>query len=216
MSESEYNRDQRTTLEAVNAALARLSEAERDAIRETIQPYLRFRDAVDRFFNEVFLAKCTKACFETGLSACCGFESIITFASDHAINLLFSEPARIAALIDVLRRPNLSGKCVYLGPSGCLWSVRPISCAMFLCGQVKSLVFGDVKEREEEWSRLQTDEKAFTFPDQPVLFDSLESRLIELGVESPHLFFHRSPGLLLVKEKAGLWKRPPSLKRRSP
>lgn len=214
MNESEYNRDQLMTLEAINAALARLSESERDAIRDSIQPYLRFRDSVDRFFNEYFLAKCEKACFETGISACCGFESIFTFASDHAINLLFSEATAIAELTNVLTRPNRSEKCVYLGPNGCLWNVRPISCALFLCGHVKGLVFQDSAEFEEEWARLQAEEKAFTFPDRPVLFDSLEARLIELGVESPHLYFHRSPGLLRVKEKAGLWRRPAGGSRR--
>ncbi|MHC1745464.1 MAG: hypothetical protein AB9873_20900 [Syntrophobacteraceae bacterium] len=216
MIESEYNRDQLTTLQAVHSSLNQLGESERDRVQESIQPYLRFREAVDRFFFEHFLGECRKACFETGISGCCGFESIITFASDHAINVLCSEPARIAALVDVLTRPNRTGKCVYLGPNGCLWSVRPISCAMFLCGRVKSLVLDGARDCEDEWSRLQNEEKAFTFPDRPVLFDSLEARLIESGVESPHLFFHRSPGLLLVKEKAGLWKRPASLKRRHP
>lgn len=205
---SEYNQDQRTTLEAVRAALGGLAPSEREALRASIQPYLVFRHAVDRFFEEHFLPTCRRACFETGLSACCGFESIITFASDHAVNLLVSGASRVEALVEVLARPNASSHCVYLGPGGCLWSVRPISCAMFLCGQAKQQVFDAHPDCAAQWSRLQAEEKTFTFPDRPVLFDTLEGRLIALGVESPHLFFHQSPGLLRVKEQAGLWHRP--------
>jgi hypothetical protein len=213
---SDYNQDQLTTLRAVLGAISKLRESERDAIRNSIQPYLRFREAVDRFFAEHFLPSCRKQCFDTGISGCCGFESIITFFSDHAVNLLFSGEAQITRLVEVLTRPNLGGKCVYLGPSGCLWSVRPVSCAMFLCGQVKSAVFDDSSGCREHWDRLQAEEKAFTWPDKPVLFDTLEARLMELGAESPHLYFHRSPGLLSVKEKAGLWRRPVPRSRRTP
>jgi hypothetical protein len=212
----DYNQDQLTTLRAVLGAVSRLSESERDGLRESIQPYLRFRDAVDRFFAEHFLSSCRSQCFDTGISGCCGFESIITFASDHAINVLFSDDSRITGLVDVLSRPNLSGKCVYLGPGGCLWSIRPISCAMFLCGWVKGLVLGDASELALFWDRLLAEEKVFTWPDRPVLFDTLEARLMELGVESPHLYFHRGPGLLSVKEKAGLWRRPAATGRRTP
>jgi hypothetical protein len=211
----DYNQDQLMTIRAVCGAMSRLSESEREAIRESIQPYLRFREAVDRFFAEHFLSSCLKRCFETGISGCCGFESIITFFSDHAINLFFSDESQITGLVDILTRPNLSGKCVYLGPTGCLWRIRPISCAMFLCGQVKAVVLDDSSERTELWDRLRAEEKAFTWPDRPVLFDTLEAHLMELGVESPHLFFHRSPGLLSVKEKAGLWRRPASRCRRT-
>lgn len=209
----EYNQDQLTTLLAVRTALTRMSESEREAMRDSIRPYLAFREAVDRFFEEHFLTLCREQCFETGISGCCGFESIITFFSDHVINLLFSGESSTTGLEAVLMRPNRSGKCVYLGPDGCLWTIRPVSCAMFLCGRVKSLVLEDFPERREAWHRLQAEEKAFTFPDRPVLFDTLEARLMELGIESPHLFFHRSPGLLLVKEKAGLWRRPASRSR---
>lgn len=213
---SEYNQDQLTTIRAISAAVSRMSESDRDTLRDSMQPYLRFREAVDRFFTEHFLSSCREQCFETGISGCCGFESIITFFSDHAINMLFSDESRIAELVDVLTRPNLSGKCVYLGPGGCLWNIRPISCAMFLCGRVKALVLGDSSDCTERWDRLRAEEKDFTYPDRPVVFDTLEARFMELGIESPHLFFHHSPGLLRVKEKAGLWRRPAVRGQRTP
>ncbi len=212
---SEYNQDQLKTLEAVRTALDGLPQSERETLGATIEPYLAFREAVDRFFDEFFLAACRDACFKTGLSACCGFESIVTFATDHAINLLVSDNSRIEALVEVLTRPNTGSHCVYLGPNGCLWRLRPISCAMFLCGQLKQRIFETQPDCAAQWNRFQEEEKRFTFPDRPVLFDILEAKLIELGVDSPHLYFHRSPGLLSVKERAGLWRRPvPGVRRR--
>jgi hypothetical protein len=38
----------------------------------------------------------------------------------------------------------------------------------------------------------------------PLLFDEIETFFMLRGADSPHLYFHRSPGLLRVKKRAGL------------
>jgi hypothetical protein len=200
----DYNRDQWTTLNAVREACKTLGSSETHRLKDGLAPYLDFRKEVDQFYLRHFAHSCRKSCFETDLSACCGFESIITFFADHAINFLLSSQEEILAILHVLEQRNETGKCVYLGKSGCLWRVRPISCGMFLCGQVKEAVFGTDPAAESVWQTLQAQEKDFTWPTKPVLFDEMEKLFLRLGVESPHLLFHQSPGLLRLKAEAGL------------
>jgi len=201
-----YNLDQRLTIQAILEVLADLPLEERDRLRISMEPYLEFRQLVGEFFDTHFRPLCKKLCFDTDLSGCCGFESIITFFADHVINLAHSSEGRIHALISALERPNLSRRCVYLGASGCLWKVSPISCAMFLCARAKETVFETGPEIRDEWNNLLLQEKRFTWPDKPVLFDELESFFLKRGVDSPQMLFHRSPGLLRIKSKAGLCK----------
>lgn len=201
---SEYNREQEASFRAIGGALEGLPVAEIEGLRESAGPYLRFREDVDSYQSERFDPVCRKACFETGLSACCGFESIYTFFADQTIDFLFSSPEEKATLFEVLNRPNLTGKCVYLGDNGCLWKIRPISCAMFLCDEAKKSAFEKRPEEAAVWGEFRKREKDFTFPDKPVLFDDLETYFIGLGVESAYMYFHRSAGLLRVKEKHGL------------
>jgi hypothetical protein len=207
---SEYNQDQLISLRALPRACAGMSPAEMERLRALAQPYLRFREAVDTFCVRHFDLFCRGRCFETALSACCGFESIFTFFGDHAINFLFSPPEALSHMDSVLSRPNRSTRCVYLGAGGCLWNVRPISCAMFFCTEAREKVFETSPEAAKLWEELREREKEFTYPVKPVLFDELEATFMRLGVESPHLYFHRSPGLLRVKAKAGLNAKPSS------
>jgi len=60
---------------------------------------------------------------------------------------------------------------------------------------------GRREDLEHRWQKLQRQEKSFTKPDRPVLFDDLERFFIERGYESPLMFFHHSPGLLRLKKK---------------
>jgi len=201
---SEYNQDQLTSVLSILEVLATLPEEEVGALQARIRPYLAFREDISEFYGSLFRDACRESCFDTGVSACCGFESIITFFADHVISLLESSEQEIEALVSVLRRPNLTRRCVFLGESGCTWKIPPISCAMFLCSQVKEMVFDARPDARSIWSEHQRSEKEYTYPNQPVLFDELEAFFMKRGCESPHLYFHRSPGLLRIKSKSGL------------
>lgn len=201
---SEYNRDQLSSFRALAQAVEELAAGELNALRRTFEPYLEFRGELDEFFRVYFASTCRERCFDNSLSACCGFESIFTFFADQAITYLESDPEEREALMDALTGPNTSQRCVYLVESGCLWRVRPISCAMFFCEQAKEEVFVKHPEAKAAWRVLQVKEKQFTRPTQPVIFDEIEAYFREKGVESPHMYFHKSPGLLRLKAKSGL------------
>lgn len=203
-SVGEYNRDQLITVHAVLEVLSNLTAEEVRALRAMVHPYLAFRREVDAYYRSYFKPTCETRCFDTRLSACCGFESIITFFADHVISLLESTREQADLLLSVLNRPNVTERCIYLGAYGCLWKVPPISCAMFLCAPSKEVVFDTHPEVESLWGDHQIGEKRFTCPSQPVLFDELEEFFMERGCDTPHLFFHRSPGLLRAKAMAGL------------
>ncbi len=196
---SEYNRDQWITFRAIADACRKLTPSEIAGLRDSLASYLHFREAVDRYQARYFHETCRGECFETGTSACCGFESIITFFADHAISYLLSDSREMSSLFEALEKPNTTSHCVYLGEHGCLWKVRPITCAMFFCSPGKKSVFPKQPEAESILSELKEREKEFTWPTKPVLFDDLEAYFIRLGLESPHLHFHRSPGLLRLK-----------------
>lgn len=203
-SVGEYNRDQLITVHAVLEVLSGLTSGEIRTLRAMIHPYLGFRREIDAYYQLYFEPLCKPRCFETRLSGCCGFESIITFFADHVISLLESSREQSEVLLSSLNRPNVTERCVYLGPHGCLWKVPPVSCAMFLCAPSKEIVFETHPEAESLWTDHQLAEKRFTWPNQPVLFDALERFFMERGCDTPHLFFHRSPGLLRAKAMAGL------------
>lgn len=93
---------------------------------------------------------------------------------------------------------------MYLGAAGCRWRIKPIVCQMFLCGPSKAKVFRQHPEAESEWLELEQLRKKFTWPDRPVLFDILEKYFIAMGCASPLMYMHQSPGLLRVKQKAGI------------
>ena len=204
MGFSDYNRDQLVSFRAIKTILENLPTAEQTRLKSQISPYLDFRKAVESFYGQYFESLCRESCFETGLSACCGFESIIIFFADQLINCLISSPEQITNILTTLEQPNRSNNCVFLGESGCIWQVRPIACAMFFCDQAKTRVFEQHPEAQAVWQRIQEQEKDYTWPTKPVLFDDIERYFIELGVDSPSLYFHKSPGLLRLKAKSGV------------
>jgi hypothetical protein len=206
---SEYNRDQLAAFRALACAVECLTSVEREALRGTWQPYLEFRKELTEYFAVHFAPFCRETCFNTGMSACCGYESIFTFFADHVINFLESEAGERDALFQVLGRPNKTDRCVYLGERGCLWRVTPISCAMFFCEQAKGTVFGENPDAEAIWLDLKEKEKAFTRPTKPVIFDEIEAFFLARGLDSPFMYFHKSPGLMRLKAKSGLTSRLP-------
>ncbi len=173
-------------------------------MRSAVEPYLAFRRELSAFHEGFFAPYCKALCFETAQSACCGFESIFTFFADQAITYLISGPEERDRIFRALLHPHRSDRCVYLGPKGCVWALPPISCAFFYCDAVKERGFAAGPEISVAWQRLRDAEKAFTYPDRPVLFDAVEALFRAKGVDSPHMYFHKSPGLLRIKREAGL------------
>jgi hypothetical protein len=201
---SEYNLDQWTSFKAIEKACRGLPESELEKLKESLDSYLQFRNALDEYQRRHFAAFCQATCFENKFSACCGFESIFTFFADQIISFLLSTPEELEALLRKLEQVNRTERCVYLGESGCMWRISPISCAMFLCEQAKRTVFGEDRGVEAMWEQLRMQEKEYTLPTKPVLFDDLERYFINLGVDSPHMYFHKSAGLLRLKARFGL------------
>ena len=95
-------------------------------------------------------------------------------------------------------------KCIYLGPTGCRWRIKPIVCEMFLCDRAEKTVFEGHPHCKEEWTALNRRKKDFTWPDRPVLFDRLEKVFLDLGYHSTLMHLNFSPGLRMVKKKAGI------------
>lgn len=169
-----------------------------------VADYLAFREQVDNFLSTHFSTVCTQTCYRNRLSACCSREGIVTFFADVVVNVLVSEPLEIENLISILREPNTGFKCVYLTEEGCRWKVKPIVCEMFLCDRAKESIFLENSTLKQEWELIEAGRKLYTWPDQPVLFDKLEAYFIKNGSQSPLMYLHNSPGLLRIKQRAGL------------
>jgi hypothetical protein len=201
---SAYQVEQLETLLQVRLHLKTLSRGEKDKLRALTADYLEFRLRVDRFLEAYFSRVCDRTCYQSQLSACCSREGIITFFADVVINLLFSEENQTDAIAAALRSEPSGFKCVYLGAHGCRWKIKPIVCQMFLCEPAKAKVFSKHPAAEAEWIEMERQRKTFTWPDRPVLFDLLETYFIAMGCSSSLMYLHQSPGLLRIKNNAGL------------
>ncbi len=198
---NDYQEEQLSSLKAVLAHLKTLSGAERRRLYGGLADYRDFRRRTERFLSERFGHVCRRKCYDNHSSICCSKDGIITFFADVVVNALLSNAEEIQALIRVLEAPHAGFKCVYLGRRGCLWRLKPVMCEMFLCDHAKTEVFTDHPECETTWRRLLDEKKAYTWPDAPVLFDILEQYFIDAGCDSPLMYLHKSPGLLMVKQK---------------
>ncbi len=202
---SDYNREQYTAFDLVRRHCKDLMALNRNGhISSSLEDYLQFRRAVDRFLQDHFSSTCHEACYRNRLSACCSREGIISFFADVVVNALHSPPQEIDYILDVLQNPGSIEKCVYLGENGCLWRIKPIVCTMFLCDRAQDAVFGRNPDLRHQWEEFQVLKKRFTWPDRPVLFDDLESVFIEGGYSSPLMYLHNSPGLLRLKKTNGI------------
>ena len=201
---NEYQREQLEALKIVRHGLSRLGDKQRIELIGTIRYYMQFRQVVDRFLNCCFSDVCTHTCYLSHTSACCSKDGIITFFADTVVNGLQATPVQLDRLETVLSGVNGGHRCVYLGSDGCMWTVRPVVCAMFLCDRAMNAVFSDQPEVRKEWESLRRKEKSFKWPDRPVLFDHLEKVFLELGYQSTLMHLNFSPGLLRVKKNAGL------------
>lgn len=199
---NEYNREQLETITTVTDCLKKWSPVEVDGLKKRIRSYLQFRKEVDEFLERHFAALCTRTCYESRQSACCGREGITTFFADVLINTLASSDYEIAGIIKTLKESGKGSKCVYLAEKGCLWHIKPIVCEMFLCKRARNTVFGQNPDALKAWKRLRLTEKRYTWPSRPVLFDELEAYFRRKGIRSSLMYFHNSPGLLQVKALA--------------
>lgn len=203
---SEYQKSHLQAFSIAASVLDPLTGFSREKWCESIRPYLMFRMETKAFLDAHFSGICTEKCYESSLSACCSKEGIIAFFADVVVNVLVSEKRDIREIMKKLSLPHTGDKCVYLDGNGCMWKVKPVVCEMFLCDQAKEAVFGGNESRkalEREWESLENKRKEYTWPDKPVLFESLEQRFIASGRECDLMYFHKSPGLLRVKKLAG-------------
>ncbi|MBW1799944.1 MAG: hypothetical protein JRJ85_04360 [Deltaproteobacteria bacterium] len=199
---SDYNREQIETISMVRRFFRGITEGRRAELERMIRPYLDFREEVARFQDTFFSDLCTGWCFNSRTSACCNREGIATFFGDMVVNIFLSGDDGVEGLLNALHQDPGGFKCVYLSASGCLWRIKPIVCEMFLCDHAKETVLERDDQLREQWETFRQQEKAFTWPDRPVLFDALEDIFIREGYDSPLMYFHRSPGLLRVKAQS--------------
>ena len=197
-----YQTEQFETLQTVKSFLAQISDAERRTLKESLTDYLTYRDTVDAFQANYLRDICNRNCYQSKLSACCSRDGIIVFFADVIINALMADLTALDRLEEVLTRPHEGFKCVFLGHEGCLWRIKPIVCEMFLCSAAEKAVLKENPIAQKRWEALFRQKKDFTWPDRPVLFDTLEQICIEAGYTSPLMYLHNSPGLLRVKKKA--------------
>jgi len=202
---NDYQQEQWDALDLARREISRLSSGELASLNTKIQSYLEFRDRVDRFLNHHFSDHCNQSCYENRRSACCSKDGIVTFWADVLVNVLVSGTAELNTLERSLRRPCYDYKCTYLHAGGCRWKLRPLMCAMFLCDQVKEQVFGDsMDEIRRRWTRLNQEANSHRWPDRPVLFDHLETYFMARGVRSSLMYINTSPGLMRIKQRAGM------------
>jgi hypothetical protein len=201
---NDYQQEQLDALRIVRRGLGQIGDAKRVELVETIRDYMHFRHAADRFLMRYFSDMCTHTCYLSRTSACCSKDGIITFFADTVVNALHATLAGLDRLEAVLNRVNRGHRCVYLGSHGCMWAVRPVVCAMFLCDRATHAVFRDDPEAKMQWESLRRQAKAFKWPDRPVLFDELETVFLELGYRSTLMHLNFGPGMLRIKRHAGL------------
>ena len=200
----DYRTEQLLNQELVQDYFLRNGGEEKERVKRVCRDYLSFREEVTAFQDRHFHALCRAACYQSQRSACCNKDGIITFFADLVINAVQSTPEELTTLIASLREPRFDMKCIYLGPDGCRWHLKPIVCQMFLCEHAQREVLGAASEASDSWEGMKKREMQFRWPDRPVLFDQIESRFMAAGVSSSLMYLHNSPGLLRIKKKAGL------------
>ncbi len=201
---SDYNRQQTEAILIVREHLAGLPATQLDWLKRSIHSYLEFRSSVASFQRRYFADVCSQKCFTSRTSACCGREGILTFFADVLINVLLSTEEEIDILLQTLVKDTGGFNCVYLNEAGCLWTHKPIVCEMFLCDHAKNIVLARDDTLGRQWEEFRQQERLYTWPAKPVLFDELEIIFIEAGFDSPLMYLNRSPGLLRLKAKQGL------------
>jgi hypothetical protein len=201
---NEYQKEQFEAHKQVIEFFGDLSGDQRKMLDGRLKSYLNFRSRISDYLSEHFKAVCSMKCYGSRLSACCSKEGIITFFADVVVNASVSTEQEMNTLLHSLGKENTGYKCIYLTDTGCMWRMKPIVCEMFLCDDAKNKVFKGRKRLSDIWEELNDLKKKYTWPDRPVLFDQIEKEFITKGFSSPLMYLHNSPGLLRVKQKAGM------------
>ncbi len=204
---NEYQKEQAETLSLIRKHFFTLNQQQIAQLHDQSSEYFAFRKQVNSFLVRYFSATCSQKCYRSHLSACCSKDGIITFFADVLLNAMVSSGKELDTLALAIEKPMHDNKCIYLGPKGCLWRLKPIVCEMFLCEPARKEVFGRFPEAASEWEKLECRKKRFTWPDRPVLFDHLEQVFIDAGYHSSLMYINSSPGLFRVKQKA-MFSRP--------
>jgi hypothetical protein len=194
---NDYQKEQLETLQMVRK---NLKHARLDDLRDAISAYLEFRQETGQFYKVFLEPVCEKNCFDTNISACCTKDGIIVFFGDVVINALVSLPGELDTLEKTIATPADAARCIFLSQNGCSWKIKPIVCEMFVCHPARQKVFARNPEAEKQWKQLEKLRKTFTWPDQPVLFEHLENRFMGMGQTSSLMHFHKSPGLLRIRQ----------------
>ncbi len=197
-----WQREQLDALRLVRHHLDSVALGAMKQMRDSLADYLEYRAELDAFLNRYFSHICTQSCYANQRSACCGKDGIIAFFAEVVINAMISDKEALNRLETVLQKPNPGTKCIFLGAEGCLWRLRPIVCALFLCDPAETAVFDVEPSLQTIWANLKKREKTFKWPDRVVLFDEIEKYYISKGCQSPLMYCHNSPGLLRIKKTA--------------
>lgn len=177
-----------------------LPASEISALKADIADYLAFRSQVEIFLDVHFKDICTEKCFQSRLSACCSKDGIIAFFGDLAVNALVSDDGELDLMEWGIQHPAHADKCIFLVQGGCLWRIRPVVCAFFLCDDAENRAFGDNPEAAGQWAQFKEIKKHFTWPDKLVLFELLEDLFLSKGCQSPLMYLHFSPGLSRIRK----------------
>lgn len=199
-----YQKEQLDALKQVRKTLKTMAPPTLQGLGNEMGPYLDFRRDLEQFTHEHLGGHCTQACFKSQTSACCSKDGIITFWADVVINALISDQNALDELTVAIQKPMLANKCIYLADNGCTWKIRPLVCAMFLCDRIHSEVLTPDPRLNKKWQRFVQQAKRFRWPDRPVLFDHLEGLFMAKGCRSPLMYINTSPGLMRIKQSAGL------------
>lgn len=195
-----YQKEQLETLSIIRRHLTTLDAAGIDRLNAQIADYLLFRGRVGQFLDTHFAGICTQKCYQSRLSACCSKDGIITFFADMAVNALASTAVELDMLEHAIRNPANNFKCIYLSETGCVWKIKPVVCEFFLCDEAEKKAFDQKPEGRAQWKDFQCTKKIYTWPDRPVLFESLERYFMDMGCVSPLMYLHNSPGLARIRK----------------
>jgi hypothetical protein len=194
-----YQKEQLESLMMVRRHIEEMGPVGREKLKSEIADYLLFRKQVAEFLEAHFANICTQKCFQSRLSACCSKDGIITFFADMVINTLASNMVERDRMEHAIRHPKFDYKCIYLSETGCVWKIKPVVCEFFLCDEAERKVFDQKPEALSQWNEFEAAKKIYTWPDRPVLFETLERFFMDMECESPLMYLHKSPGLVRIR-----------------
>ena len=157
-----YQAEQIAAFELIRLHLPKLKKQLHRTQADPLEAYLAFRQETDRYFDQYFAGICNTTRYQNQHSACCSRDGIITFFADMVINILYSNGSVLDRMALRLQTPHLGLKCLYLSPGGCMWTIKPVVCQMFLCERAQLEVFSQCPQAREQWDTLTRRRRDFT------------------------------------------------------